>query len=334
MIRGIEEKERHILFICDDNYVMPTAVAIKSVMEHARREREYVIHVCSWKMSDENRRTLSSLTSARAQVCLHILEPEEYQEKMRRVRQKTHVTPTALLKFEIANILPDLPEILYLDSDLIARKSLSELFAYDITDYYLAASFEFWNFLMEVYAFQKDEPAPPFYFNSGVMLLNLRAFRKEKLPEKLWETKFQKFNGDGKKKLMDQDVFNEVCAKKCLLLPIKYNCNCVFTQNLDIRLVNKAFHTRYRDCGELKKDAVVIHYVGKEDKPWVYENVPCFKEWDAYYNKTPYAGRPLLRRKIKRTVGYYAACLLESLKARGFAATVKYIAYKRKYKRG
>ncbi len=330
MLRGVVEKYKHIVFICDDNYVLPTVVAIQSVVENICMEEYYKIHILSWKIAESNCQILSDLRAANVEICLHILDSDCYKEKTQLVIQKTHVTSTALLKFEIPNILYDVSEVLYLDSDLIIKNNLSDIFEYDITDSYLAASFEFWNFLVKYFDFKKDVNIPDFYFNSGVMLLNIKKFREEGLSEKLWDTKINSFNNNPTTSLMDQDVFNYLCASKCLHLPIKYNCNCKFTSSVDINLINRVYGTEYKDCLQLKEDAIIIHYVGKEDKPWIYRDVKCQQEWDYFYKKTVFVDKKLIRKKRVRNIRYLFKRLLTSLRKRGIISTINICSIKKR----
>ena len=54
----------------------------------------------------------------------------------------------------------------------------------------------------------KEGERIPFYFNSGVMLLNLKKMRQNHISEELWDAKLKSHNIDshGKGGLMDQDV--------------------------------------------------------------------------------------------------------------------------------
>lgn len=326
------KKERHIAFITDDNYVMPTHVVIYSISENLGKDDScvYVIHICTFGLNEANRRLLDGLHLENIRIVRHDFSPDIYAEKFSRISQSTHVTPVALIKFDLPNIFMNIDELLYLDSDIIIQKPIESLFEYNISDYYVAASFEFWRYLTEVYAFSAFS-MPDFYFNSGVMLLNLKKMREDGIPQKLWQAKFGQFNDRRKKeKMMDQDAFNAVCAENCLPLPIKYNCNCWFTRGIDIAQVNEVYGTNYRSCEELKDDCIVIHYVGKSDKPWKFVQGNCVSEWEHYYEKAGYSLDVLHRQTFKTGILYRIGRFFHSVRERGFVATIKYIAYRKK----
>lgn len=326
------KKERHIAFITDDNYVMPTHIVICSISENLGKDANniYVIHICTFGLNETNRKLLDSLHLENIRIIRHDFSPAIYAEKFSQIDQSTHVTPAALIKFDLPDIFTDIDELLYLDSDIIVQKSIGSLFEYDISEQYMAASFEFWRYLHEVYTFNKFS-LPEFYFNSGVMLLNLKKMREDGIPKKLWQAKLGHFNDlEKKEKMMDQDAFNAVCAGNCLHLPIKYNCNCYFTKGIDIAQVNSIYGTNYRSCKELKEDSVIIHYVGKADKPWKYVQGNCVSEWEYYYEKAGYSLDALDRKQYGIGLSYRIGRFLHSIRERGFIATIKYIAYRKK----
>lgn len=325
-------KERHIAFITDDNYVMPTNVVIHSISENlcADDSAIYIIHICTFGLNEANKMLLDGLQLKNICIVRHDFSPATYADAFSRINQSTHVTPAALIKFDLPDIFKTVDTLLYLDSDIIVQKSIGSLFEYDISEQYMAASFEFWRYLHEVYTFSKFS-LPEFYFNSGVMLLNLKKMREDGIPKKLWQVKLECFNDAKKKvKMMDQDAFNAVCAKQCLHLPIRYNCNCCFTKGIDIAHVNNAYGTNYASCKELKEDSVIIHYVGKADKPWKYVQGNCVSDWDYYYEKAGYSLHALHRQAFNTGFLYLIGRLFHSLNERGIVATVKYVLHKKR----
>lgn len=318
-----------IVFICDDNYVMPTEVMIKSICYNWYGTEKLSIHICSWQLSDKNIELLNRISDNKAVINIHIADTQKYEKKMALINQNSHVTSTALLKFELANILEKVDQVLYLDSDMICKKDITPLLKIRLEENYIAASFDYWKYIGKQYEFQMNN-STEFYFNSGVMLLNLNLFRNEKVVDKLWECKLRQFNPDTKGKfgLMDQDTFNEVCKDHIYPLPIKYNCNCYFTHDTDIEHINMIYGTEYRSLHEMEDDAIIIHFVGKEDKPWKYKNVACQNYWDKYYLMTGRTIDSLNRVTIKKGIKYYATRIKTSIQVRGFNNTIKYIALK------
>lgn len=271
---------KDFVYICDDNYCLPTVVSINSLIENLKQTNiRYNIFVCTFGLSDSNVSMLESLTTPHVQVVVKIFDPEKYSSKLDSISQKTHVTTTALIKFELANLFPAINTICYLDSDIIIKSDIEELLATNVNNFYLAACQEFMSYLNDVqYHFRKKTV---FYFNSGVMLLNLDKIREDKMTELLWDYKINK----AKTKLMDQETLNKVFEKKVKPLSIKWNFNPVFCDEVYLNAINNNYNSKYRNLKDLENDASIIHYVGKFDKPWIYKTARFKKYWDLYFDK-------------------------------------------------
>lgn len=318
--------KENIVLICDDNYAMPTAVTIKSIIENANMRCS--VNVFTVELSKTNIDMLERLSNDKVTVIVHKVDVEKYKDKLDKINQKTHVSPAALIKFELCNLFPsNVKSVLYIDSDIIIKDSLEKLFKLDLEGYLLAASFEFWNYVVNIRE-NSDYSVPNFYFNSGVMLMNLEEFRKNNISTKLWEEKIrQSQDPKNKSLLMDQDVFNTICSKKCKPLDIMYNFNPQFSRNELVRIewINKIYHSKYNSVDQLFDDAHIIHYVGKEDKPWKYLSGMYRELWDKYYVKAGFDLKLLKRKNIKHGVRFYYSRLVYYVKKNGIVGMVKYL---------
>ena len=290
----------HIALICDDNYALPTAVCIQSIVDNSHAGEDYCVHVCTFGLCTENAKMLESLTAGAVKVCIDLFNQEEMRSTLDLVNQRTHVSPAALIKFELANYFACLDKILYMDSDIIVKDNISELFITDISQTYLAASFEYWNFLnYRRYTFHKDY-GMPFYFNSGVMLMNLQKMRVDNIPSKLWDYKLN----HTKTRLMDQECFNAICGKTAVRLSIKWNFNPVFYSVGNLVHINTVYGEHYSTITELLNDVRIIHYVGKEDKPWVYEHARMRDFWDRAFASSGIKVELQFKEENNRSVGF------------------------------
>lgn len=274
---------KHIALICDDNYCLPTGVCIRSIINNNSTNTEYLIHVCSFSLSNENISWLESISTEYVQVKVDLFKKELFEDRLICISQRSHVTPTALIKFELANYFSSLDSILYLDSDIVVKGDLLELFETDISKSYLAASYEFWKHVERISYSLSHKVRDLSYFNSGVMYLNLSFMREDSVPDKLWDYKLNK----AKTTLMDQESFIAVCGQQMKQLSICWNFNPAFLKASYIQEINRVYHTNYLDCQQMLDDVNIIHYVGKNDKPWVYKNARLREFWDIPYNEMP-----------------------------------------------
>ncbi len=337
-------KEKNIVYICDDHYVIPTIVSIRSITENTTSSDiyRYVIYICTWNVSDEDCRRISALETEKVHIFIKPVDIQRFRERLDLIQQGTYVTPAALMKFEIPRILPEIDEVLYLDSDVIINRSLHPLFEYDITDYALAAVFDIVFYKAVTSPEEQEKKRPDFYFNAGVMLLNLKTFREENLSDLLWKTKLSSaYDPSEKLKLMDQNTLNEVLATRCLPLPIRYNCPVQRISNASANMtsVNQLYGTNYTKPAELLKDAVAIHYIGRKTKPWLYEPCRCQAIWDHYCIKAGIRLEDLHRNNtdknapVRKSLRNDMARLRNSVKSGGLRKTIAYVSYNRKLRK-
>ena len=298
-----------IAFVCDEGYVMQTAVAITSVIRNKAAESNYDIYIIGTGLSDSSVETFLSMRGRGVEISVIQAEIDAELYKQKNAESIYLVaTKAALLKFEIPRILRR-EKVLYLDGDIIVMGDLSELFSVDLGDSYAAVVRDLPQVLFDVPLI--DVGIGRDYFNSGVMLLNLKQLRVENVREKLVDEKRRRSNDT----LMDQNVLNIVFKDRVLQLPMKYN---VLYANLRrswkepgvVERLNQLYGTSYRAAQDLRRDAVVVHYSSK-DKPWKYFDAPMAKQWMEVYRRSPYRDIPLrrkcllmqrIRNKIKQVV--------------------------------
>ena len=155
---------------------------------------------------------------------------------------------------------------LYVDSDTVITSSLEELLEVDLNDKFIAAVQD----LGYPFTSKLGMSSSAKYFNSGVMLINLRKWREFGLREAVFE--FVKNNED-LILYVDQCGLNRIINGDWAELPNTYNFQTSMLEGLPDS-----------ECLAPK----IIHYTGNS-KPWHLNNRHKFKKtyWDAR-NKTIY----------------------------------------------
>lgn len=316
--------KNHIVLISDDNYVLPTAVCIQSIIDNALDNTEnFVIHVCTMGLTKENTKKLLALSKSACEIRIDVFDKEKdaLDLKIGKITQKTHVSPSALIKFELANHFFTIDKLLYLDSDIIIKAPINKLFTIDIENYYLAASMEMWKYVQNLWYTPNNKLE--FYFNSGVMLLNLKEMRLNKVSDLLWDYKIN----HAKSKLMDQESFNEVCKNAVKPISIKWNFNPLFNKPHYLKIINKAFEENYNSLNELLKDVKIIHYVGKTDKPWIYRTAQMREFWQCYYEKIEWLEELNLIEETYTQKKSFIKKIITTFRDKGVIKTFNYIKY-------
>ena len=126
-------------------------------------------------------------------------------------------------------------KIIYIDTDTIVKGDLSLLWYLELDEYYALG--------VKDYGVRDENNYYNYmnlnckYINTGVMVLNLKKIREDKLVDKL----FTQINSK-EYKYPDQDAFNIVCNNKIGYIPSIFNCICKTTKEVSDYDKVKIFH--------------------------------------------------------------------------------------------
>ena len=176
-----------------------------------------------------------------------------------------HISPSAMMKFIIPNALPNLDRVIYMDSDTLVTKDLQQLFSTDLESNIAGAVADLGLMAQGPYlaALGYKENV---YYNSGVLLLDLKKMREKDIPQKLND-----YAKNSRLIFIDQDAYNIVLRKHIKTLPYIYNCMGImyFTKSPKVSFPN---YLKKRLTNQpLKRNAFIPLY--KEDMPFFYRNV-------------------------------------------------------------
>lgn len=271
----------NIVLITDSRYAPPTMVSMLSAIQNKCPDSKYDFYIIAENITPADEKAILKLKNlAPATVNITIIpqqEPDLPYENMQRFLQYK----VGMHKIYLPEILSSLNKAIYMDGDTLVLKDLSELFKTDIADVYAAVAKDgiFYRFPKEMAEIGLDKRG--FYFNSGVMLYNLKRQREDKITAKLVEyiKTHEDFFGD-------QDVLNVVFGDKLKLMSYRYNCISTFFEADDLDFLSSYFGEPLpKDTFNIYENASVIHYAG--DKPWQENYKPEYlKElWFRYYNQ-------------------------------------------------
>lgn len=146
-----------------------------------------------------------------------------------------YISIETYFRFFIPQLFPNYKKMLYLDADILVFDDLRILYNEDISDYcmgvvqdtYLEVILKNDNIKMQTrpnltykeYFKQILGKLNIFYFNAGVLLLNLEKMRNDNIVKNLWE--FSEKNAP--LEYQDQDVLNAILESKVKFLDSKWN---------------------------------------------------------------------------------------------------------------
>lgn len=301
MIKVAGPRQISIVYIADNKYAMPTCVSMLSLKKNIMSESMATVYVICDGVSEDSQDRFLELQDERFTVNIIRVENPAYKELAKSCESfgNNYVTASALFKLSLCEILVEEDRVLYLDGDTLIQGGIEELFFMDIGEKYVAAVDDQLDKVIDgksQMAAQADICAEH-YFNSGVMLLNLKKMREDNVCEKLTD-----YRRNGKNYFMDQDAFNAVMGKNRCMLPFRYNFFSVCLEYYDLHEISERFFDGKQDSiEECITNADIVHFAG-EYKPWRY-NVPWFSElFMKYYRQSPYAVEIIILKSVMKAM--------------------------------
>ncbi|MBP3581636.1 MAG: glycosyltransferase family 8 protein [Clostridia bacterium] len=286
----------NVALITDDNYIVPTIVTIQSIVNNTDKGKKYIINILCDNVSKENKQLMEQCKSKNVEIKFINVDKKVFEEFEKETKDIYMVAnSSALIKFLLPTLFKSLDKILYLDGDLIVNCDIAEIYNIDLKENFVAAVRDLPQVLLEPQLIGGDISGTE-YFNSGVMLLNLKKMRKENAYEKLIKIKKERVNDN----LMDQNVFNVVFKDNVHQLDLSYNvcyCNYKSTKRLKYEKLKNYYTEDYSTIEKIAKKAKIIHY-SSFLKPWVYYDTPLASLWTKTYYSSPLKSIPLHRASI------------------------------------
>ena len=267
----------NIVFITDENYIIPTKTAINSVIRNAAAD--IVINVIAVDVSEKSRESILSLQNEKIKINVFSLDNHFSDVGLNHV----YVSKAALYKFELPNIFSDLDNILYADGDMIFYPGFEKIFDYDISDYYAAVVQDMIASVIEGWP---EKIGNEKYFNSGIMYINLKKWREDSISKKLIAYK----KNDLEDHFMDQNALNKIIGKNVLWISPAFN----HMTTCSINTFEKFYQDRkalihiaqFYDLSPQEMNGIIQHpkilHVTGEKKVWKNFYSDRFDEWITY----------------------------------------------------
>ena len=211
-----------IFFACNDNYVPYLDVAILSIAEHADKRNDYLITVLQTAISEENKKKL--LKHSADNVKIEFYDVGKLIEPLKDTLPDVfYYTLAAYYRLFIETAFPQYDKAIYLDCDVVLLTDIAKLYDEDVEGYLVGAVYEqntdrdknFTDYVTNIIGI-------PYYtyFNSGVMLMNLKEFRAFGVRDRFLNM-LTTYNFDCL--APDQEYLNVICSGRVKYLPTGWN---------------------------------------------------------------------------------------------------------------
>jgi lipopolysaccharide biosynthesis glycosyltransferase len=201
-----------------------------------------------------------------------------------KLHNKSH-TLNVYSRYLIPELAKNIEKVIFMDVDVVVRGDIKELYDENLGSYSLGAVPEYTNVLDE-HKKELDLSRKHKYFNAGVLLLNVKAFRKKGILREI-----VRMTLDIQPKYQDQDVFNLYFENNYKILNSKYNVSYwmwKYNQEKPDKNITNSI-----------KNPFIIHY--STFKPWKDLDVIMGNYFWEYARITPFYEKILERFLINQT---------------------------------
>jgi lipopolysaccharide biosynthesis glycosyltransferase len=240
-----------LVYAIDPCFVMPLAVAVRSLLDHCTGDWKVNVYVISDPLSEKTKQKL--LRSWNSDRLYKVAWISANRKRIKRLVSVGHLAKSTYYRLMIGELLPNtIQKAIYVDSDIVATANITELWQIDLCGYTIAAVGE------------TD-------FNAGVLLIDLCRWRENLTGDKTiqWLLK----NPD-KNLTADQDALNHVFKNSWLRMDPKWN------------MPQWQLKAETKDAGF----EGLIHYIGGT-KPWHHHYQGKGRSFFFHYlDRTEWAG--------------------------------------------
>lgn len=265
----------NIVLASDNNYAQHVAIVAASIL--CNTKAKVCFHILSDGISQQKvdliQRTIDSLGG---QLSVYDLSIYQCFEKL---FTSGHISKAAYFRLDIANILPkNIDKVIYMDVDLLVLQDIKKLWECDLQGKPMAAVPDYGIMASKRLMKQKNQvlglPLDGLYFNSGVVIMNLKEWREHNYAEQVI-----KLAAEGDLPHHDQDALNKVFMNNWTPLALKWNViPPVF--NLFPKILLRG--DLRKKAVSARKDKAILHYAGRY-KPWEFELKNGFNDKYYYY---------------------------------------------------
>lgn len=280
----------NVVYASNDGYARHLGVSLYSLLDRNQLEEEITVYLLSVGLSEENRERLLGIAEHFDRK-LEIIEMGALKERFPYEIDTGGFDISAMGRLFVGAVLPETVErVLYLDCDTVVLGSLRKLWDTKLSGYLLGAVMEptIYPAVKERIGLTGEDP----YFNSGVLLIDLAAWRREKAEEAILE--FYKSLG-GKTFACDQDTLNGALRGRFKPLSPRYNffTNYRYFHYKDLADQSPSYKAVSEDMfRRAKSHPAIVHFMGDE-RPWKAGNLNHYRlAYDRYLEKTPWRGTP------------------------------------------
>ena len=267
-----------IFYACDDNFVKYTIVSLHSMIQNASPDFDYRVYVLHTNITSGTRQKVLELENRNFTVSF--VNVTEYLDSIsHQLPLRDYYSKTTYFRMFIADMFPQYQKAIYIDSDTVVQGDISKLWQTDLGDCYVGACHEQAMVQVDEYGTYAEKVVGVdrnLFFNAGLLLINCRQFRQQKVLSRFVEL-LGVYNFAV---TQDEDYLNVICKDWVFWLDQRWNTEVFGTIPYPV------------------EQAHVLHYI-MTNKPWHYAD--C-RHGDIFWK---YAAETAVYEEIKAALENY-----------------------------
>ena len=297
----------NVVYSSSDSYAEICGISIVSLLENNKSEENIDIYIIDNDISELNKSKLEKTANKYART-LYFIDKIDLNLITNTNVYTGRWNIGTFFRLYLSSLLPNtVDRVLYIDCDMIIRKSLNEVYNLDIGNCLVAGVDDCRS---DLYRDDIGCKHGSVYINNGFMLINLKKWREERIEDKFTEF-ISSRNGDCT--YMDQAPLNGILGpeNKIYELDAKYNSQRIFfdfSYKQLLRLRKPNHHLSEVSYDEAITDPIIVHFTPTfitGTRPWQKKDKHKFRdEYLQYKEISEWKDEPLRKddRKLRKKV--------------------------------
>lgn len=204
-----------VFYSISDDFTPYAAVSLHSLVKHADPKRDYTVTFLHQGLSQDHEKALAAYNRDNVHIKFYEMSDEllkPIQDRKENYLRGDFFAMSIFYRLFIPDLFPEYDKVVYIDSDTVLNDDIAKLYDHDLGNNLLGActdsSIQFVEkmirYIKEVLTLDPKE-----YINSGMLVMNAKAFREENFVDKFFSL-LGRYHFDCI--APDQDYLNEICS--------------------------------------------------------------------------------------------------------------------------
>ena len=270
-----------VLYITDEKFAPLVGISMTSLFENNPVERiALMVYILTTNMGEKNRAYFYELAKKYNQQ-ISIIDVGSELSRIEQLNLSTYRgSAMTNLRLCFDKFIPlQVERLLYVDADTIICGSIEELVDFDMQGKMLGMVYDAYGGIIA-----NKEHEGRAYYNAGVILFDCVKWRKG-----MWRKRIIRYiNRHGARFAHpDQDIYNILCGKEIICLPIRYNfqpIHYMYSDYVVCKQLGKFDYYSLKEIEEGRDNSTILHMVRVFGRnPWHEKNMHPFNTQYKYY---------------------------------------------------